>query len=123
MSQSTQFLILDTYVELFIDEKQFTKRMKKVEGEAFDFIIKGADATTHFLINKDHKTAIVCIRKRSKCSKLQNYVLLVHEAVHIWQDAKERMRETEAGREIEAYVIQSLSHFLMQAYDKEIKKG
>jgi hypothetical protein len=46
----------------------------------------------------------------------QVYALLVHEAVHIWQDVKHRIGEDNPSSEFEAYAIQNISQELMLAY-------
>jgi hypothetical protein len=42
--------------------------------------------------------------------------MLVHEAVHVWQFHCENIGEREPSIEFEAYSIQAVSQFLMEAY-------
>lgn len=48
----------------------------------------------------------------------QVHALLVHEAVHLWQDARRVLGEKEPSAEFEAYAVQSISQRLMEAYDE-----
>ena len=42
--------------------------------------------------------------------------LLVHEAVHVWQQTRVYLGETAPSPEFEAYAIQNISGNLMQAF-------
>lgn len=44
--------------------------------------------------------------------------LFAHEAVHIWQAAREAMRERDPSHEFEAYAVQFIMGNLMGAYEK-----
>lgn len=82
------------------------------------FVLEGKDATTHFFKNSEQQSiCIICIDKnRAKNKKtVQIMSLLVHEAVHVWQECKEIMGETSPGREIEAYAIQWISQCCINA--------
>lgn len=78
-------------------------------------------ATAHFFESKKetYPAAIVCIRVDEGCSPVQVTALLVHEAVHIWQSAKEWHAETCPGKEVEAYGIQAIAQELLAEYARQ----
>jgi hypothetical protein len=81
------------------------------------WISKGANATTHHLTNTEGKTCcVVCIEVTDE-SKGQVYGLLVHEAVHIWQEYCDDIGEKNPSSEFEAYTIQAISQALMFSFD------
>jgi hypothetical protein len=74
----------------------------------------GAHASTHFYVNTEGDcTAIVCVDVRPHLTGPEIAALLVHEAVHIWQDYCRRIGESNPGDEQEAYAIQYLSKTLI----------
>lgn len=110
-----------TYIGLCVSAKHFVaelKRLKVAREEWPQFLLSDAHATTHFLEGKHGRCAIVCINPDSKYSLIQVHALLVHEAVHVWQDEREHIGEKHPGCETEAYAIQHISQSLMLWYGK-----
>lgn len=110
---------------LCLSEKDFRQEMKRMNvapHQTPSWISDGANATTHFLEHPDgNKAAIVCIDGSDKnMTGIQVASILVHEAVHIWQEHRDAIGEQKPGSESEAYAIQSISHRLMEAY---VQKG
>jgi hypothetical protein len=77
-----------------------------------------ADATVHHLVHAKTKRqlAIVCINKRAGRLRVEVDGLLVHEAVHIWQEIRDRIGERDPSPEFEAYAIQGIAQNLIAAY-------
>lgn len=76
-----------------------------------------ADATTHLLCNaKGETVAIVAMGDTSKRSSVEIAGLLVHEAVHVWQEHCANIGERRCGVEQEAYGIQGIAQTLMEEY-------
>jgi len=72
-------------------------------------------AATHFF-ERDGKTLIiVCVNVDGR-SGIEVAGLLVHEAVHIWQEYRRNVGETSPSSEFEAYSIQTISQQLMWGY-------
>jgi hypothetical protein len=80
-----------------------------------------AGGTTHFFTKGDKVSAVVCVKNDKSLDKLQIYALLVHEAVHIWQEILQNIHEKAPSQEFEAYSIQKISQNLMYSYDKQTK--
>lgn len=111
---------------LCVTEKQFhheMERLKIPEDQRSEFTLGGRAATLHtFTGSKGDHIAVICVKPDPKRSVLQVHALLVHEAVHMWQDTKEFLGETAPSREFEAYAIQAMSQRLMYAYNDLTKK-
>jgi len=107
---------------LCLSEKEFQKQMKAMNVPPHQWprwISEEANATTHFLDHPDGaKAAIVCIDKTPDRTGVQVAALLVHEAVHIWQEHRDSVGEHDPSAESEAYAIQNISQRLMEAYSK-----
>lgn len=80
----------------------------------FEFLEGGADARVDF--TEDH--AIVQIKDCDWWNLNQIHGLLLHEAVHIWQELKEKMGEGDPSVEFEAYSIQALAQDLFELYER-----
>jgi len=88
---------------------------KQYRGE---WITDGFNATVHHITDADRKYSVVCYRPDKTRSRSQQFAMLVHEAVHIWQRIREAMGENAPSSEFEAYSIQSISQDLMQSLDE-----
>lgn len=83
-----------------------------------------ADAATHFFAlygGKKH-AAVVCLGCIEGKSQAQIAALLVHEAIHIWQDTLALLGEGKPGSELEAYAVQSIVQTLLEAYNRRAKR-
>lgn len=114
------------YYGLCLTEKDFHKELKKMkvpEKHRPNFINPGCDGTMHHFVSDQHdECCIVCVR-RKRLPVHQVAGLLVHEAVHVWQYVRRSIGEEEPSAEFEAYSIQTISQFLIEAYyDKGKKK-
>lgn len=117
-------LMVGPYVTLVCSEKRFDRAMRKCGIKKADrphwIKTEHAHATVHFLENsKKEAVAIVAIRDHKDRDPVEVVGLLIHEAVHIWQDFAERIGEVAPSKEFEAYAIQSISQRLIAAYDTE----
>lgn len=105
---------------LCLNEKDFQKEMKKMNVPPHQWprwVSEGANATTHFLEHPEGgRAAIVCLGETNGFTGVQIASILVHEAVHIWQEHCDGIGEADPGSESEAYAIQAISQRLMEAY-------
>ena len=114
-------------IGLCLDKEKFKKELKrlKIPRESWPyFVSEGKDAKVHTFEKRDsnEKCIIVCMKDSDKATYAQKMGLLVHEAVHIWQDICKNINEYEPSSEFEAYSIQVISMRLIAAYDDIIKK-
>lgn len=124
MSKKTKWLdktLVESHISFCLckNKKQYKKALKCLKQKIKDnnFLTNGSSATVHFFEDSTGRvTAIVCI-DGSGYSKVEIYSLLVHEAVHIWQEEKLLIGEKFPSSEFEAYSIQAISKRLMEAYD------
>jgi hypothetical protein len=112
------------YYALCLDPAQFRaelKRLKLPRDSWPKFLSTShANATTHFFEKFDGKRcAIVALGGTEKRTDIQVHALLVHEAVHIWQEIRDTLGERSPSSEFEAYSIQALSQELMQSWHKQ----
>lgn len=76
-----------------------------------------SQATVHYITDNDGDlTCVVCLRDWQKYSGLEIAGVLVHEAVHVWQEYCDNIGEKHPGREQEAYAIQSIAQELMAEF-------
>lgn len=103
------------------------KRLKIPEREWDDFLQSWhASATAHhFECREAGKYAvIVSLGPTNGRTREEIYGLLVHEAVHVWQQIKRLLGEDHPGVEQEAYSIQRIAQELMVSYrEQKSRKG
>lgn len=77
-------------------------------------LLTGSGATTHlFSSDEGYPCAIVVLDLSKPRSLPQMAAVVAHEATHVWQFAKEKLREDKPGLEIEAYAVQWLVQEIM----------
>lgn len=87
------------------------------------WVSEKADATTHHYHNGDGDVcAIVTFKPDPKMTGVQVAALLVHEAVHVFQEFCARIGESAPSREFEAYSIQSIAQTLMTEFAERHSK-
>ena len=120
-------LLAAPHFTLCTTEKMFHEALEdlKIKPEkAPQWIGDNADARTHRYDNeKGNRCCIVCIPHDLKRTGIQIAALLVHEAVHVWQDARDYYNERFPSSELEAYSIQAISQELMQEYARQTGVG
>lgn len=114
-------IVAPMYIGLCIEEKKFNRALKelKIPRDAWPsfLITSSANATAHFFAKPNgEQCVIVTIAPSKDASIAQIHALLVHEAVHIWQEVRQHIGEKWPSSEFEAYSIQSISQRLMEAY-------
>lgn len=113
-------LVVGPYVALCLSKAEFRACLKRLQypGETPDFLkTDRANATVHFIDNPDGQLcALVCLGSTAGRTPLEIAGLLVHEAVHIWQEFCDSIGERGPSREFEAYSIQCIAQRLMESF-------
>jgi len=82
-----------------------------------------SQATVHVFERPGHGvTCVVCINEWQGRDPIEIAGLLVHEAVHIWQDYCDNIGENAPGREQEAYAVQSIAQELMAEFARRMEE-
>lgn len=117
-------MVAPLYYSLCINERMFHKELKKlgISQQSWRPFIGSpqSQGTTHFFHKGDGKVcAIVCVKVAEE-SGVEIAGLLVHEAVHVWQEVRSLIGEREPSSEFEAYSIQTISQELMAQYRDQV---
>lgn len=111
------------YLTLVLNQKEFDAAMrhcKQPPGAPY-LSSKRADATSHHLFNdKGEIVTIVALGDTSQSTGIEIAGLLVHEAVHVWQEYCDNIGEITPGREQEAYAVQAIAQELMAEYARRM---
>lgn len=106
-------------------EAQFRHELKRLKVEqTTDWIIKGKDANVTELENLGGiKCFLVSIRATKTTQHIEVIGILIHEAVHVWQNIRDDIGEAKPSPEFEAYSIQNIAQKLIDAYLAKAKKS
>ena len=113
------------YLCLCLSESEFNAAIKQMGIRPIDGWIKSpqADATAHHLRSPKKGLAIVvCLNGWENRNPIEVAGLLVHEAVHAWQEWCDYYGEDNPGREQEAYGVQAVSQELMAEFSRRMAK-
>lgn len=113
-------LVVSPFFTLCKTEKEFHRALRHIKLDRKDWpdfiLTPTAGATTHTFEKNGDLVCIVTVRKQKGVGRKQVYALLVHEAVHVWQELRNSIGEKFPSSEFEAYSIQSISQRLIYAY-------
>jgi hypothetical protein len=110
------------YLTLCLTAPEFQHALHKLKVQARpDFVKPGADATTHHMTNGGASTCIVCLQGYEGRNPIEVAGILVHEAVHIWQEYCNMIGERNPGVEQEAYAVQSIAQELMSEFARRME--
>lgn len=113
-------IVCPFYIGLCTSKKEFRSVCKHLKiTEPPEFLSHHSDATVHFFEQKSNLAAVVCIQRIKDRTRPQIDAMLVHEAVHIWQQTVKELKERDPSNEFEAYSIQTISQRLIEAYWSE----
>ena len=96
-------------------EIKFRKELKRLKiAENLQFVSPNKDAMVHCFEHKNELNMITTVRMNEKYKKSQVIGLLVHEAVHVWQEIMIWIGEKHPGDEISAYSIQNIAQSMIE---------
>jgi len=108
---------------LCTSESMFQRELKRLGMPPDDWISNSHSSATAHIFNGNDTIGpwvIVCIRDARNKDPIVVAGLLVHEAVHIWQQIRENIGETNPSAEFEAYSVQWISQQLMWEYKRQV---
>lgn len=101
---------------------QSKEQMKDAGYKKSEFLSMDCPAQVTFGTNKHgKKEAIVQLCNVQDKSRIAIFGLLLHEAVHIYQEVKQLMGERDVSAEFEAYSIQRIAQDLFWAFEESEK--
>lgn len=111
------------YLAMCLSEEEFCAAVKHIKADTGIAWIKSvqADATAHMFTSQHGLTVIVCIQGWEGRNPVEIAGLLVHEAVHVWQEYASHIGEDKPGREQEAYGIQAIAQELMAEFARRLE--
>lgn len=101
-----------------VHSKKKAKKLIEKYGGKVDHVFDSALATTTWIEIDNQNLFLVWIDKRIKATEDQELSILAHEAEHIKQHYFESLNEDNPGIEVEAYVMQWVTHSLFDAHRK-----
>ncbi len=111
------------YLALCLSEAAFRSAMADLGvSRNCDWVMEPhADATAHYFDNSHDGglAVIVCLRNWEGRPPTATAAMLVHEAVHAWQQYALRIREEIPGSEQQAYGIQYIAQSLMEEFARQ----
>ena len=110
------------YLCLCLSEDEYKAALKDMGVDAVDNWIKTphANATAHHIASRKGLACIVCMSDWENRNPVEIAGLLVHEAVHAWQEWCDYYGEVTPGREQEAYGVQSVAQELMAEFARRL---
>ena len=113
------------YLALCLSQDEYRAAVKHLKSpELPRWVSHGANATTHTFEHESNGTVcVVCLDGHEARSPVEVAGLLVHEAVHVWQQWCADMGERNPGSEQEAYAVQHIAQTLMSEFARRIGRG
>jgi hypothetical protein len=112
------------YLTLCLSEAEYEAAMRDLKCKHYGSWISTlqASATTHHLNNPDgNLCSVVCLNDYQGRNAIEVAGLLVHEAVHVWQEYCDWYGEKTPGREQEAYAVQSIAQELLAEFARRMQ--
>lgn len=111
------------HIALCLTEAEFKAACRSVGCAPPNFMGSArAQATAHIFDGKSGSASvIVCMQDWQGRDPIEVAGLLVHEAVHVWQEHASAIGEHTPGAEQEAYAIQAIAQELMAEFARRMR--
>jgi hypothetical protein len=109
------------YLALCLREEDFKEVLRKLKSDPNLSWLQHerSHATTHTFRGTGGSTCVVCVNDWQGRSGIEVAGLLVHEAVHVWQEHCRDIGEHDPAIEQEAYAIQNIAQALMADFARQ----
>lgn len=108
------------YYCLCVTEAEYLRAVKHLKIKSPpEWLSNGGHGTTHTFQSNGKLSCVVCISIPKGKSKGEVYGLIIHEAVHVWQQYCDAISESSPSTEFEAYTIQAIAQALLFAFDEK----
>ena len=111
------------YLTLCTSEAEYNAVARRLGVSTAGWLNPNAHATLHSFYGPKGLCCIVCLGDTAGRTGVEISALLIHEAVHVWQQWCEDVGETRPGDEQEAYGVQAIAQELMAEYARRIESG
>lgn len=110
------------YLALCLSAAEFTAALRHLRiGDKLDWIKNAhSHATAHNFEGPHGLSVVVCLREWQGRDPIEVAGLLIHEAVHIWQQYAKHIGEHNPGDEQEAYAIQAIAQELLAEFARRV---
>lgn len=109
------------FLALCLNQDQLVSACSDLRMNVPEFFTKpGPSGCTYVFSGRRGLACIVCIRDWERHTPIEVAGLLVHEAVHVWQQHADDIGECSPGVEQEAYAIQSIAQELMAEFARQM---
>lgn len=111
------------YLTLCLSEAEYRAAMAHLRVDVVSDWIRTpqADATAHHVHSTKGLACVVCLRVKEDRGPIEVAGLLIHEAVHAWQEWCAYYGETTPGSEQEAYAVQAISQELLAEFARRLQ--
>lgn len=116
---------MPVYLGLCRSAEELRKECRRLRIDARmepEFLADGASGAVVTIAKDNEVACIVCIGDTVGISPIKVASTLVHEAVHVWQQVKRALGETDPSDEFEAYSIGTIAERLFDAFVESEKK-
>lgn len=108
------------HLALCLSEAEFKAACAHLKAAPPRWVNAGANATMHTFELDGKTSCVVCIDGTDEWNAIEVAGLLIHEAVHVWQQYCEDIAERNPGIEQEAYGIQAIAQELLAEYARRL---